>query len=236
MRWYDFPDQSDEYVQRRTALLAAEIERRDQIESVAAQRRALPLGRSVPDYVFQEGPRDLSRNAPSEFTDVRMSELFTGTRDTLIVVHLMFAPDDAEPCVMCSMWADGYNAVTPHLEQHAGVALIAKAEIGQLRRWARGRGWDRIRLISSNGNTFNRDFAFEHEQGSQEPGLSIFSRLPDGAIRHRYSIGAEFNAETQRGIDLYSPVRQMLDLLPSGRGEWYPDHGYMPSAVAQPTS
>lgn len=235
MRWYDFPDQSDEYVQCRKALLAAELELRDQIEAVAAQRRALPIGRSVPDYVFQEGPWDLARNEPGDASDVRMSELFTGAHDTLVVLHLMFAPTDAEPCVMCSMWADGYNAVTPHLEQHASVALVAKAEIGQLRSWARRRGWDRIRLISSSGNTFNRDFAFENAQGGQEPGLSTFSRLPDGTIRHRYSIGAEFNAEAQRGIDLYSPVWQMLDLLPAGRGEWYPDHSYMPPAAAQPT-
>lgn len=233
MRWYDFPEQSDEYVRQRAELLAAEIALRNQIEAVAELRRALPHGRAVPDYVFQEGARDLRNDDPAAVRDVPFAELFTGGHDSLLVIHLMFAPEDAEPCVMCSMWADGYNAVAPHLEQHAGVALVAKAEIAELRRWAHGRGWDRIRLVSSYGNTFNRDLAFENETGGQEPGISIFSRLPDGTIHHRYSIGAEFDAQTQRGIDLYSPVWQMLDLLPAGRGDWYPDHSYVPRAVAQ---
>jgi predicted dithiol-disulfide oxidoreductase (DUF899 family) len=231
MHWFDFPGQDADYVRQRKELVAAEIALRNQIEAVAAQRRALPLGRRVPDYVFHEGPADLIRNDPSEFREARLSELFGPDHDTLIVVHLMFAPEDREPCVMCSMWADGYNAVAPHIEQHAGMALVAQAELSQLRRWARGRGWTRIPLISAHGNTFNRDLAFENEHGGQEPGLSVFTRLPNGELHLRYSIGAEFNTETNRGIDLYSPVWQLLDLLPAGRGQWYPAHSYVPAVA-----
>jgi predicted dithiol-disulfide oxidoreductase (DUF899 family) len=39
-----FPGENDEYRRRRDELLQAELELRRQVEAVAAQRRALPLG------------------------------------------------------------------------------------------------------------------------------------------------------------------------------------------------
>ena len=50
-----FPGESDEYRRRRDELLQAELELRRQVEAVAAQRRALPLGGELAkDYVFGE--------------------------------------------------------------------------------------------------------------------------------------------------------------------------------------
>jgi predicted dithiol-disulfide oxidoreductase (DUF899 family) len=57
--------------------------------------------------------------------------------------------------------------------------------------------------------------------------LSVFTRTPDGAVYHRYTIGAQFDERNNRGIDPYSPVWNLFDLLPQGRGDWYPSHGYM---------
>ena len=238
MTRYVFPGESDEYRQARQDLFAAEVALRDQIERVAAMRRALPVGKRMPDYVFREGPADLARNDPAEFRDVRLSELFDDGRDTLIVDHLMFGPNDEVPCVMCSMWADGYNAVAPHVRRQASFVVVAKTELGALRDWARRRGWDQIRLLSSHDNTFNRDLRMEQEDGSQMAGLSVFNRDADGTVYHRYTVDAEFDGDSRdsdlyvgenRGIDLYTPVWHLLDLLPQGRGEWYPDHSYMPS-------
>jgi predicted dithiol-disulfide oxidoreductase (DUF899 family) len=239
MPWYDFPGQDDEYTRRRAELLAAEIALKDQVERVAALRRALPVGMRVHDYAFREGPPDLSRNDPAGFREVCLSELFTGGHDTLLVDHLMFGAGehlaffeqgDDLPCPMCSMWADGYNAVAPHVAQRAAFVLVAQAEIGALRSWARRRGWDRLRLLSARDNTFNRDLGIVETADPRDagaPGLSVFTRAPDGAIYHRYTIGADFDEHQNRGIDLYSPVWQLLDLLPAGRGDWYPAHHYM---------
>ncbi|MGI8689337.1 MAG: DUF899 family protein [Thermomicrobiales bacterium] len=241
MTTFDFSGESKEYRKARAELLTAEIALKDEIERVAAMRRALPVGMPVPEYVFREGPADLSRNDLADFSDVRLADLFTDGHATLIVDHLMFGADDAEPCEMCSMWADGYNTVAPHIEQRANFVLVAKAEIGTLRRWARQRGWDRIRLLSSHDNTFNRDFNMESPNGDQQPGLSVFTRAADGTIFHQYSVGAELGANELpgtdgRGIDLYSPVWQLLDLTPEGRGEWYPSHGYMERRVPSPVA
>lgn len=237
MTQFDFPGESMEYRQARAELLAAEIALKDEIERVAALRRALPMGMPVPEYLFREGPMDLRRNDPADFADVRLADLFTDGHETLIVDHLMFAAGDTEPCVMCSMWADGYNAIAPHIAQQASFVLVAKVEIGMLRRVAKQRGWDRIRLLSSHDNTFNRDFNMESASGDQQPGLSVFTRAADGTVFHRYSVGAELGANELpgtdgRGIDLYSPVWHLLDLTPEGRGDWYPGHAYMERPLA----
>jgi len=227
MSRFVFSDESDDYRRRREELLAAEIALKDQVERVAEMRRALPLGMRVPDYIFHEGPSDLNQNDPADFADVQLANLFTDGHGTLIVDHLMFAALDDEPCVMCSMWADGYNAIAPHIMQRASFALVAKAEIGKLRNFARQRGWNRLRLLSSHDNTFNRDFGMEDMEGFQNPGLSVFTRSPDGTVYHRYTIGAEFDEQNNRGIDPYTPVWNLFDLLPQGRGDWYPTHSYM---------
>jgi predicted dithiol-disulfide oxidoreductase (DUF899 family) len=232
---YVLPGETPEYERSRKALQEAEMALRDQIERVAQMRRSLPLGKPMPDYVFREGPPDLSRNDPTDFREVRLSELFDEGHDALIVDHLMFHPDDESPCIMCSMWADGYNAIAPHIRQRASFVIVAKAEIGKLRRWARERGWDRIRLLSSHDSTFNRDMHMESEDGGQEAGLSVFTRDESGTVHHRYTISADLNRGDLdlyqgegRGIDLYTPVWHLFDLLPAGRGDdWYPGHHYM---------
>jgi len=76
-----FPGESDQYRPARDELLMSEIELRRQIEVVAAQRRALPLGGVVPrDYTFEEW--DADKNAPRQ---IRLSELFEDGKDTLFL-------------------------------------------------------------------------------------------------------------------------------------------------------
>jgi predicted dithiol-disulfide oxidoreductase (DUF899 family) len=130
---YDFPGESAEYQRARQALYEAEVALRDQIERVAVMRRALPMGMQVPDYAFWEGAADLQNDDPAAFRDVRLSELFDDGHDTLIVDHLMFATADETPCVMCSMWAEGYSAIAPHVRQRASFVVVAKKETGTRR-------------------------------------------------------------------------------------------------------
>src|SRR5438128_4985014 len=79
-----FPQESAEYRKARNELLAAEIELRRQIEAVAAARRKLPLGGQLAqDYVFDEGPADLSEQG--EVRQTRLSKLFDPGKDSLLV-------------------------------------------------------------------------------------------------------------------------------------------------------
>jgi predicted dithiol-disulfide oxidoreductase (DUF899 family) len=209
-----FPGESAEYRAARNRLLEAEVGLRRQMEAVAAERRALPSGGVVPeDYAFG---------------DVRFSELFAPGRDTLLIYSFMFPRDPYDdrpgqrdgPCPSCVALLDQLDGVVEHLEQHANFYAAAKSPLPAILEVAQERGWRRLRLISSLGTTYNRDYHGETAEGHQRPMLNVFQR--DGeVIRHFW--GSElFYAPTDRGQDprhvgTIEPLFNMLDLTPRGR-------------------
>jgi predicted dithiol-disulfide oxidoreductase (DUF899 family) len=223
---------SPEYVEARLKVWAAEQALRDQVEEVARMRRALPEGPVMPDYRLTQGPTDL--DAAEAERQVRLVDLF-GDHDVLIVYHLMFHPDDDQACPSCSMWVDGLHGVSHHITRNASFAVVGKAPIHKLRRWARHRGWQGLRLASSYGSPFNADLHVETARGGQWPAVSVFTREGD-KVRHVLTESADFPDRSGRGIDLLSPVWNVLDLLPGGRGEWLPDNTYPGAARGEPAA
>ena len=217
--------QSAEYRKVRDELLAAEVALKDQRERVAELRRRLPRTRVPTDHVFREGPADLSRNDESGFFDIRLSQLF-GDKPELIIQHMMYPPSWEKGCPMCSMWADGLDGIAHHVSDKAAFALVARAPLRRLREWGRRRGWRRLRLLSSHDNTFNQDFGTETDPDHQLPGLSVFTRDPDGAVYHFYTTEGSLEEKHHRAMDLFTPVWNLYDLLPGGRGNWMPRHFY----------
>lgn len=215
-----------EYLQKREALRRAEMEMFRNIEKVAALRRALPAGADVADYVFQEGPRDLSAgDAP--IANARLSELFTAPGRALIVYHFMFGKRNTTACPMCTMWIDSFNGVAAHAAQNVDLAIVAAADPAALRGYARTRGWHNLRLLSAGGNTFKYDFRSENAEGNQDSAVSVFTRGADGTLRHFYTTHPWLDDDmNERGIDLLVPVYNMLDLTPQGRGDWYASLAY----------
>jgi predicted dithiol-disulfide oxidoreductase (DUF899 family) len=213
--------ESAEYQTKREELRVAEIELMRQRERVAAMRRALPRGTTVADYVFEEGPADLnSGDAPVK--QVKLSGLFSGPDRPLVVYHLMYGKKQTNPCPMCTMWIDGYNGVAHHLKQNIDVAIAAAADLPALRAHARARGWNRLRLLSCGTNTFKRDLKSEDAEGRQDSTISVFTKDADGSVRHFYTAHPSMAGDIrERGIDLLTPVYNMLDLIPQGRGNWY---------------
>jgi predicted dithiol-disulfide oxidoreductase (DUF899 family) len=220
------PNEAADYAARREALRLAEIELMRHTEQVAALRRAMPPGPVVNDYVFLEGPRDLDAgDAPAR--QVRLSELFTAPDRPLVIYHFMYGKLQTSACPMCTMWIDGFNGVAHHVAQNVDFAIAAAADLGMLRQHARNRGWRNLRLLSCGDSTFKFDLGSEDADGEQDSTISVFTREPDGKIRHRYSAHPRLDdAIDQRGIDLLSPVWHLLDLTPQGRGDWYPDLAY----------
>src|SRR6516225_9155538 len=107
--------ESENYRRARAELLEAEIALRDHCEQVAELRRKLPLDTPVPDYVFEEGPAELETIGP--FTKVRLSGLFADPAKPLVVYQYMYGGAQVKPCPMCTLWIDGFNGVTHHLQQ-----------------------------------------------------------------------------------------------------------------------
>jgi predicted dithiol-disulfide oxidoreductase (DUF899 family) len=229
-----FPGESAEYRAARDRLLEQEIELRRAMEAVAAARRRLPPGGNVPqDYVFHaQGPG----GAPA---GVRLSELFAPGKDSLVIYSMMFprAADDDRPgpaggqtgllslaqgpCPSCTAFLDQLDGAAEHVSQHVNLAVAGKAPIEHILTFAAERGWRHLRLLSSAGTTYNRDYLAETPDGEQQPMLNVFRRDGD-TIRHFW--GSElFYAPTEPGqeprhVGTLEPVWNLYDLTPDGRG------------------
>ncbi|HEY7121081.1 MAG TPA: DUF899 family protein [Solirubrobacterales bacterium] len=238
-----YPGESAEYRAARNQLLAKEIELRRQMEAVAAERRELPLGGEVPeDYLFQ------GEGADGQPTDMRLSELFAPGRDSLAIYSFMFPRDPEDdapgpvreeetaklplaegPCPTCVAFLDQLDGMIEHTSQVMNFAVVAKSPLDRLLTWKRERGWRRLRLLSSAGNTFNRDYLAETPEGAQRPMLNVFHR--DGrTIRHFW--GSELfyapwdPGEDPRHVGTLEPLWNLFDLTPEGRPNWHEQLNY----------
>lgn len=213
-----FPNEDASYRAARNKLLKAELELRKQVEEVAALRRKLPPGGELPeDYVF-EGERG----------PVRLSQLFQNGK-TLVAYSFMYGPKMREACPMCSSMLDGLNGNAQHIAQRTNLVVIARSPIARILEYAKGRGWSNLRLLSSEKNTYNRDYGGETADGEQMPMLNVFRR--NGAVRHFYATellhAKPAAGQDPRHIDLIWPLWNLLDFTPEGRGkDWYPKLQY----------
>ncbi len=208
-----FPNESAEYRVARERLLEAEIALRRQTEAVAAQRRALPPGGpAAENYVFAEG---------DDGRPVLLSELF-GDKSTLLIYSYMYGPAMTSPCPACTSMLDGLDGQAPHITARVALAVAARSPIDRIREFAKERGWRRLRLISSADNNYNRDYHGEDAKGSQLPVLNVFTKGPNGAIRHAYCTELMFApsdpGQNARHIDAIWPMWAALDFTPEGRG------------------
>ena len=231
-----FPGESEEYRAARDRLLEQEIELRRAMEAVAAARRSLPRGGPIPeDYVFQ------AKAADGNPADVRMSELFAPGRDSLVIYNFMFprgyggdrpGPTTGEtallplpegPCPSCVALLDQLDGAALHAAQQINFAVVAKAPLPRIVTWADERGWRHLRLLSSAGNTYNRDYFGETADGSQIPMLNVFHRDGD-TVRHFW--GAELTyapsdpGQDHRSVGTLEPLWNLFDLTPEGRPNW----------------
>jgi predicted dithiol-disulfide oxidoreductase (DUF899 family) len=228
-----FPGESAGYRAARDRLLDQEIELRRSMEAVAAARRQLPPGGIVPeDYVFEgEGPDGFP-------TPVRLSELFAPGRDSLAIYSFMFPRDPGDerpgpaagessrlplvesPCPSCTALLDQLDGAAEHARPLVNLAVVAKSPLPRVTTFAEEREWRRLRLLSSAGNTYNRDYLGETAEGAQRPMLNVFHR--DGAVL-RHFWGSELwyaptDAEQDpRHLGTLEPLWNLLDLTPEGR-------------------
>lgn len=236
-RQTNLSNESAEYLLKREEVRQAEIELMRARERVAELRRALPKGAETQDYEFfdctlpdgrvsAKGPKSLA-DGDGPVTKVRLSELFTSPARALVIYHFMFGKKQTTACPMCTAWIDGYNGVAHHIAQNVDFAIVAAADPATLRRYARQRGWDRLRLLSAGDSTFKYDLGSEDKEGNQDSTISVFTKESDGTLRHFYSGHPWLDPEIkERGIDELTPIWNILDLTPQGRGKFYTSLDY----------
>jgi predicted dithiol-disulfide oxidoreductase (DUF899 family) len=141
---------------------------------------------------------------------VRLSQLFSD-KDTLFVIHNM-----GKTCPNCTMWADGFNGVLPHLENRAAFVVTSPDDPATQGAFAASRGW-RFRMVSHQGTDFAADMGYRSESGWL-PGVSVFKKQGGRVLR----------VSDQRlgpGDDLCS-VWHFFDMIPEGPAGWRAKFSY----------
>jgi predicted dithiol-disulfide oxidoreductase (DUF899 family) len=235
----NFPNESATYRRARNALLEDEIELGRQIERVALKRRALPTGGEPnEDYAFE------GRVGDGKPTNVRLSELFAPGKDTLAIYSFMYGPERERPCPGCTHFLDSLDGAARHIFQRVNLAVVAKSPLQRILDFADERGWRWLRLLSTAGNSYDRDYfgdstglsvdlrqqqEFREGEEWDMPMLNVLRRN-DGVIHHFWGsellyVPAEPGQE-YRHNDLLDPLWNLFDLTPEGRGDFQPKLQY----------
>jgi predicted dithiol-disulfide oxidoreductase (DUF899 family) len=136
---------------------------------------------------------------------VRLTDLF-GDHEDLILIHNM-----GVSCSYCTLWADGYNGIHPHVVTRAGFAVSSPDRPPVQKRFAESRGW-KFPMVSHAGTSFAADMGYVSTKGGWMPGVSVFRRAGDSILRVSdtgFSPGDDFCS-----------LWHFFDLLPGGVGEW----------------
>jgi predicted dithiol-disulfide oxidoreductase (DUF899 family) len=175
----------------------------EQIKALREKQRTLRIEaepESVKDYRF---------STPAGA--VTLGELF-GDKTYLFVIHNMGAG-----CSYCTMWADGFNGVLPHLENRAAFVLTSPDDPAAQQKFKESRGWT-FRMVSHKGTSFAADMGYARPGGGCLPGVSVFKKEGGRILRV---------SDTSFGPhDDFCSVWHFLDLLPEGPDGWGPKFKY----------
>ncbi len=160
------------------------------------RRRAKP--ELVSDYVFQT----------TDGKTVKLSALF-GKKSELILIHNM-----GSACPYCTLWADGFNGMSHHLENRAAFVVETPESPKAIAAFRMKRDW-KFAMVSSRGSSFRMDMGYASSEGPA-PGASTF--VKKGGKIYRVS-DAEFGPG-----DNYCVAWDLSDLLP--KSDWVPKFRY----------
>lgn len=107
-----------------------------------------------------------------------------GDHDTLVTYNWMYGPQRKRSCPMCTSLLSALDGEMPDILQRVAFAVIARSPIERLAAFKVERGWRHLRLYSSAGNSFNRDYANEDPDGEDAggPARAVLS-VTSGATR-----------------------------------------------------
>ncbi len=168
-------------------------------EKLAALKRRQPL-EHVADYHLA-GPRG----------PVKLSQLF-GRKKDLIVIHNM-----GVQCKYCTMWADGFNGLLPHLLSRAAFAVVSPDPVAVQRKFAASRGW-KFPMYSAANSPFIHDMGFLPTPDDPLPGVSTFCHVRGKVFR---VASAPFGP-----FDQFCATWPLFALLADGVGDWQPRFRY----------
>lgn len=142
--------------------------------------------------------------------ETSLSKLF-GDRTKLLVIHNM-----GSGCNYCTLWADGFNGILPHLKDAMAVVLVSSETPEQQAAFAKGRGWG-FALAS------HKDLPYTKEQTTlgewaDNPGAAVYEKVGDKIVMRNKCF---FDPG-----DIYCPMWPLLGLAGIENKDWIPDFKY----------
>ena len=141
---------------------------------------------------------------------VKLSQLF-GNKKDLILVHNM-----GTGCKYCTMWADGFTGVLPHLEDRAAFVVVSNDSTSLQKKFHKSRKWN-FKMVSASQNSFTKDM----KMGTADepmPGVSTFYKNGNKIFR----VGKDKFGPG----DKYCITWHFFDLLKNGSDSWEPKYRY----------
>ncbi len=142
--------------------------------------------------------------------EATLLELF-GEKDKLLAIHNM-----GQGCRYCTLWADGFNGLLPHLETAMSVVLLSKDSPEVQRRFANARGW-RFRTASHGGGAYIREQSV-YTGDDNFPGAVVYERNGDTILRKNSCVFGPG--------DLYCSMWSLLGLAGLDDEDWTPQYTY----------
>ncbi len=149
----------------------------------------------VEDYAFKD----------REGNEIKLSQMF-GDKNDLIIIHNM-----GKSCSYCTMWADGFNGIFPHIEKRSSFALISPDSFEVQREFADERGW-KFKMFSGKEGSFIKDMGYVTDKGGYLPGSSVFHKSNDGKITR---VSKTFFGPG----DYFCSVWHFFDMLPQDKNK-----------------
>ena len=168
-----------------------------ELTSELAALRKASEGEAIRNYEFDTGAGKTT-----------LLDLFAD-KDRLLVIHNM-----GQGCRYCTLWADGFNGLLPHLESALSVVLVSKDPPDVQRTFANSRGW-RFRLASHGGGDYIREQGV-YGEAENYPGAVVYERTNGEILRK--------NACSFGPGDLYCALWPLLGL--AGLEEFTPQYSY----------
>ena len=143
----------------------AEVERQiGELTTELVVLRKASEAESIRNYAFQ-----------TDTGETTLLDLF-GDHDKLLAIHNM-----GQACRYCTLWADGFNGLLPHLESAVSVVLVSKDPPDVQRTFANSRGW-RFRLASHGGGDYIREQGV-YGEAENYPGAVVYERDGSAILR-----------------------------------------------------
>lgn len=171
-----------------------------------AELRAKAAPVEVKDYTFKTAEGETS-----------LSKLF-GERTKLLVIHNM-----GSECPYCTLWADGFNGILPHLKDAMAVVMVSSETPEEQAAFAKGRKWG-FAMAS------HKDLPYTKEQTtlgewSDMPGATVYEKI-EGKIFLRNKCFFDPG-------DIYCSMWPLLGLAGIENKDWQPKFKYGAEGIAE---